>query len=95
MDAFAYLSSEVSLKIKQDNAGASILETVRLYARVNSGHTVTGLKQMHGGQLPAPGAPARHSSLLHSGVYFLVNAKCMWQDPDPKSLQWIDCVLRA
>lgn len=95
MDAFPYLSSEVSLKIKPDNAGASILETVRLYARVNSEHTVTGLKRMHVGQHPAPEAPALHSFLLHSGVYFLVNAKCMWQDPDPKSLQWIDCVLRA
>lgn len=57
--------------------------------------TVAGLKQMHGGQLPGPEATAQHSSLLHSWVYFLVNAKCMWQDPDPKSLQWIDCALRA
>lgn len=88
------------MKIKQDNAGASISETVKLYARVNSslcyyGHTVPGLKQMHGGQFPGPKATARHSSLLHSWVYFLVNAKRMWQDPDPQSLQWIDCALRA
>jgi hypothetical protein len=79
---------------------ASVLEMLKIHACVNSSlccyrHTVFALKQMHGGQFPGPKAKAPRSFLLHSWVYFLVNAKCMWQDPDPKSLQWIDCALRA
>jgi hypothetical protein len=37
-----------------------------------------------------PKVTALHSSPLHACACSSVNAKCMWQDPDPKSLQGTD-----